>query len=129
VNSDTAVWLDRKQEQDNRCESPTGKPTSLRLAQVHVSVFEDDTMNCDRYLQTQTSNSFEDENGVIPAGEQVLVLLKQVLVGGVNLTLAAGGSAMTQTVELDPQEVFLYVKDGSDKLLQRWQRSGIGNRK
>lgn len=128
VNSETAVWWNHVQEQDDGCSETRGEPESLRLHRVDVLVVDDDDYTCQNYTDAQDNLFGEaDENGVASIGQRVHILLRQVLIGSVDLNLAAGGTAMTQIVTLLPSEVLLYVDDGSGRDIEkRWHRNEIG---
>lgn len=117
MNENTAVWWDHVQEQDDACHHP-GRPKSLRLKQVDVIV-GDNSIDC-------TSVSVDQGEVISTNGAtfQVRLILKEVLVGRVDLILGTDGDEIRQTVTLHPKTVELYVTNGTS-LVSRWQRSDI----
>lgn len=137
VYSETSVWWNHINEQDDGCSNPKGRPESLRMERVDVLVFDDDNYDCEQYhqdLDAALSNvqdpprgrevrpEIGDEVLVTNLGQRVHVLLQQVLVEGAELKMEADGVDITQSITLSMKKMSLYTLFNEGDLNLIWSR-------
>lgn len=127
VNSETSVWWDHMQEQEDGCNDISDKrppeKASLRLHRVDLLVVDDDDYDCEQFEREQEGGIIQipeiDDEVLVSTSREIItdphfqrvhVLLEQVLVKGIELNLAEEGSEITQTVSLTMKKISLYIR-------------------